>query len=226
MDTFIHEINIMSTMEHENILPLLGIVMEDSTCYIITPYMSHGSLYSVLHGEDKVKISRKEMKRITLEIGRGVHYLHSCIPSIIHRDLKPMNILLDDHLTVKICDFGLSREKMQTQLMSRIGTIQWVAPEIIKEEPYNEKCDVYSFAIVLWELYTHEIPFKGRSAFAIANEVGFKGARLPIPNSCSTLMATLIQMCWAEDATERPGFGEILEMVEEMDKNNWTPLNL
>lgn len=87
-------------------------------------------------------------------------YLHSFKPPIIHRDLKSPNLLVDKDWTVKVSDFGLSRVKAQTMApWSRAGTPEWMAPEVLRNEPSNEKCDVYSYGVILYELVTGREPW-------------------------------------------------------------------
>lgn len=92
-----------------------------------------------------------------------MNYLHLC--SIMHRDLKSGNVLLDTHGTVKISDFGLSCVleigKSSSDLTAETGTYRWMAPEVIRHEPYSTKADVYSFGVVLWEMITKDQPFRG-----------------------------------------------------------------
>lgn len=94
---------------------------------------------------------------------QGMNYLHLC--SIMHRDLKSGNVLLDAHGTVKISDFGLSCVleigHASADLTAETGTYRWMAPEVIRHEPYSTKADVYSFGVVLWEMITKDQPFRG-----------------------------------------------------------------
>eukprot|EP01128_Nolandella_sp_AFSM9_P012728 TRINITY_DN955_c0_g1_i3.p1 TRINITY_DN955_c0_g1~~TRINITY_DN955_c0_g1_i3.p1 ORF type:complete len:176 (+),score=23.58 TRINITY_DN955_c0_g1_i3:69-530(+) len=98
---------------------------------------------------------------------KGMLYLHDLSPPVIHRDLKTQNLLVDEYWRAKLCDFGLSREKA-SETMSRLGTIQYSAPEVLRGERYTEKADVYSYAILIWEMFTEEIPYEG---FAPLNSI-------------------------------------------------------
>ena len=96
---------------------------------------------------------------MALETARGVHYLHSFKPPILHRDLKSLNLLLDECFRIKLADFGWTRV-MAESMTGKIGTYQWMAPEVINNEKYTEKADVYSFGIILWEIASREPPYK------------------------------------------------------------------
>lgn len=81
---------------------------------------------------------------------------------IVHRDLKSANCLVNKHWTVKICDFGLSRIMTETPMRdSSAGTPEWMAPELIRSEPFTEKCDIFSFGVIMWELCTLNRPWEG-----------------------------------------------------------------
>ena len=92
---------------------------------------------------------------------RGLSCLHRM--KIVHRDLKSANCLVNKHWTVKICDFGLSRVLMTTPMKdySSAGTPEWMAPELIRNEPFTEKCDIFSFGVIIWELCTLNKPWHG-----------------------------------------------------------------
>ena len=151
----------------------------------------------------------------------GIAYLHSQQPVILHRDLKSMNLLVSDSFVIKVCDFGLSRSKIVTGIMTRIGTVQWAAPEILREEEYNEKCDVYSFAIVLWELWSHSIPFQGLTPYQIAMDVARKKRRPPLSSSCPKPLSALIRSCWDDNPKMRPEMPAVVRALEGMKDSVW-----
>ena len=113
-------------------------------------YCQRGSLWSLLQNTS-IEIKWEERRRIALEIARAVHYLHMFNPPILHRDLKSLNILLDDNLHVRIADFGWTKT-LDKYMTNKIGTYQWMAPEVIGEPNYSEKADVFSYSIILWEI--------------------------------------------------------------------------
>jgi serine/threonine protein kinase len=100
--------------------------------------------------------------------------------------------------------------------MTACGTPSWTAPEVLRNEKYDEYADVYSFGIVLWECITREDPFRGLPPFQIVIGVGTKGLRPPIPTDCPAHWAKFITDCWGEDPTTRPSFDEIMKRLEEM----------
>lgn len=125
---------------------------------LILEYCHKGSLWSYLQNKDHT-ISWEERRRFAIEIAQGVHYLHSCTPPILHRDLKSLNIFLDGNLKIKIGDFGWTKT-LEEYMTNKIGTYQWMAPEVIGSKPYSEKADVFSYSIILWEISSREPPYR------------------------------------------------------------------
>lgn len=112
---------------------------------------------------------------------------------------------------MKISDFGTSRELngISTK-MSFVGTVAWMAPEMIKSEPCSEKVDIWSYGIVLWELLTREIPYRDVDSSAIIWGVGNNNLHLPIPSTCPDGLALLMRQCWSLKPRNRPSFRIIL----------------
>lgn len=138
-------------------------------------------------------------------------------PPIVHRDLKSPNLLVDAAYTVKVGDFGLSRSKANTFLSSKTaaGTPEWMAPEVLRDEPSDEKSDVYSFGVILWELVTLQQPWRNLNPTQVVAAVGFKGKRLEIPKNVTWEVAALIEACWADDPWKRPPFSYIMEFLQQ-----------
>ena len=130
---------------------------------VVLEFCEMGSLWTLLHFT-KTELPWKIRKQIAIDIAKGTNYLHSFPTPLLHRDLKSLNILLDNNLTAKLADFGWARIK-ETLMTGKIGTYQWMAPEVIACSPYTEKADVYSFAIIMWELAIRKPPYYGTYLF-------------------------------------------------------------
>jgi serine/threonine protein kinase len=153
--------------------------------------------------------------RLALDIAKGMLFLHSCRPIVLHRDLKSQNILLDSDFHCKVCDFGISRAATTMNTMTAVGTPQWMSPEVLRNERYSEKADVYAYGVVLWELLTRTPPFKGLQAVTVVSLVGHQGQRPPMPLDAPFRYRQLIEQCWHEDPEVRPSFLEIVSELED-----------
>ena len=112
---------------------------------------------------------------------------------------------------LKISDFGTSRTwGEQSTCMSFAGTVAWMAPEVIRNEPCNEKVDIWSYGVLLWELLTCEVPYRNVDSSAIIWGVGSNSLQLPIPKTCPDGYKLLIKQCWAAKPRNRPSFKHIL----------------
>ncbi|XP_010522101.1 PREDICTED: serine/threonine-protein kinase EDR1 isoform X2 [Tarenaya hassleriana] len=210
MEDFCNEISILSRLRHPNVILFLGACTRPPRLSMITEYVEMGSLYYLIHmsGQRK-KLSWHRRLRMLRDICRGLMCIHRM--KIVHRDLKSANCLVDKHWTVKICDFGLSRIMTEDSVKdsSSAGTPEWMAPELIRNEPFTEKCDIFSLGVIMWELSTLSKPWEGvppeKVIYAVANE----RSRLEIPEGP---LSKLIADCWAEPE-ERPSCEEILSRL-------------
>jgi serine/threonine protein kinase len=197
---------------------------------IVTEYMPRGSLRDVLNNTDKIDWDLTV--KMATDAAIGMNYLHTFDPPIIHRDLKSHNLLVDDNFHVKVTDFGLAKFHSDDISMTFCGTLPWTAPEVFNGRGYTTKADVFSFGIVLWELWTHKEPYQGLSKPEIILGVAKEGLRPPLPTNfpftttttetTTTSLLTesqkaylaLMQACWADEPSERPSFGEIVERLK------------
>lgn len=215
------EAQVLSLLSHKNIIKFFGAVTISPNYCIITEYSENGSLFAFLgEQENNSMLSFEQILRWSAEIAAGMHYLHKEAPvKVIHRDLKSKNVVISADYVCKICDFGASRFIDSTTKMSVAGTLPWMAPEVIQCLPVSESCDVWSYGVVLWELLTHEIPFKGIEGFQVAWAVVEKEERLTIPKCCPYRFAVLMEECWKTDPKERPSFGYILKILYSMQND-------
>lgn len=158
VDHFFNEIDLISSIQHKNLVKLLGCSITGPESLLVYEFVPNLSLHSHIFGKDVKPLSWEARYSIILGTAEGLAYLHEESKSrIIHRDIKLNNILLDHELTAKIADFGLARllPEDKTHLSTAIaGTLGYMAPEYIVCGKLTEKADVYSFGVVLIEVIT------------------------------------------------------------------------
>ncbi|OQR91836.1 protein kinase [Achlya hypogyna] len=186
VEAFMDEIRLMSQLEHPNVVAFLGITWTNlHNIALLTEYMERGDLWQLLSTDHRLawhvapylpvdaamtKLPETTKKtdggRVTkdallLDVVKGLRYLHGCEPTVVHRDLKAKNVLVSANYTAKLADFGSSRlyEEEDNTMTSEIGTIPWIAPEVLKGVRYSEKADVYSLGVLMAEMDTHRVPY-------------------------------------------------------------------
>lgn len=211
------EIDIMGKLRHPNVLLFMGAVYSQERFAIVTEFLPRGSLFKALHKNNQALDVRRRM-RMALDVARGMNYLHRRNPPIVHRDLKSSNLLVDRNWNVKVGDFGLSRWKNGTFLTTKSGrgTAQWMAPEVLRNEPSNEKSDVFSFGVILWELMTVSIPWNNLNSLQVVGVVGFMDRRLELPEGIDHRVASIIRDCWRSDPENRPSFEDIINRMTDI----------
>ncbi|KAJ0448149.1 putative protein kinase TKL-CTR1-DRK-1 family [Helianthus annuus] len=214
MEDFCNEISILSRLRHPNVILFLGACTRPPRLSMVTEYMEMGSLYYLIHlSGQKKKLSWRRRLKMLRDICRGLMCIHRM--KIAHRDIKSANCLVNKHWTVKICDFGLSRMMTESPMKdtSSAGTPEWMAPELIRNEPFTEKCDIFSLGVIMWELCTLNRPWEGLPPERVVYSVANKGSRLDIPEGP---IGRLIADCWAEPQ-DRPSCEEILTRLLDCD---------
>ena len=170
---------------------------------MIIELMTRGSVFFLYHNKRKPAADRHYslICRIAEDSCRGMAYLHTRSPPLVHRDLKSPNILIDENWTSKISDFGMTRFRDESRTMTRCGSPLWAAPEVLRGQRFNERCDLYSMAIVLWELVHWEEPYQNMRAMEVIRSVAKENYRPPISDTVPETFKVLITEMW-EDNTE------------------------
>ncbi|XP_012223311.1 mitogen-activated protein kinase kinase kinase 12 isoform X4 [Linepithema humile] len=202
------DIRHLRKLNHPNIVQFKGVCSQPPCFCIIMELCPFGPLYDLLRAGEPVPPAR--LVSWSKQIAAGMGYLHA--HKIIHRDLKSPNVLIGQREVVKISDFGTSRQWNEVSTkMTFAGTVAWMAPEVIRNEPCSEKVDIWSYGVVLWELLSGEIPYKDVDSSAVMWGVGSNSLHLPIPTSCPEGYGLLVKQCWAAKPRNRPSF-KLIEM--------------
>jgi tRNA A-37 threonylcarbamoyl transferase component Bud32 len=208
---FMDELHVMSSLSHPNCVNLMAANTRPPKLVIVMELCDR-SMYQFLH-QTKEPLSQELAMQMACDTASGLAYLHEQTPPIIHRDIKSMNLLLTINKTVKLCDYGLVTTKV-----TAAGTPSYMAPELLQSKPFNKTVDVYSYAIILYELFKREMPWVGYGAMEIRSMV-LAGERPDIPTvDCPFLIRGMIRRCWDGDSTKRPDFGQILKELK-----TWEP---
>ena len=222
LEAFCKEIALMQRLQHANVLAMLGVTISPTGALaVITEYMARGSLFQMLHPRSGrgAPLPRVLAMRMLADCSRGMSYLHACAPPIIHRDLKSQNLLVAADFSVKVADFGLSRECLRPGAMTRVGSVQWAAPEVLLGKSYSHMCDLWSFGVVCWEVLTARVPFEGMAQTAVATKVALEGMRLPVPPHTPIRLLRLIARCWSEVPEDRPTFDAVVLEVQAIERS-------
>lgn len=220
---FVVEVQQLSRISHENIIKLYGACTTQDPVCLVMEYAEGGSLYSLLHWTHPTQpapiYTSSHVMSWALQCARGVEYLHGIKPKgIIHRDLKPPNLLLTRCGTVlKICDFGTACD-MKTYMTNNKGSAAWMAPEVFEGNNYTEKCDVFSFGIILWEMVSRRKPYEdmsGFNAFRIMWAV-HNGTRPPLIADIPKPIEDLMTSCWDKEPSKRPSFTRIVHILQHL----------
>jgi len=170
------EIEILRTLQHENIVLMLDYFETESEIIVVTEY-AQGELFEVL--EDDRSLPEEEVRIIARQLVQALYYLHS--NRVIHRDMKPQNVLLGAGSRVMLCDFGFARAMSQhtTVLTSIKGTPLYMSPELVQEQPYDHRADLWSLGIILFELFAGQPPFYTNNIYTLISLIVQQEVQFP-----------------------------------------------
>ncbi|XP_033821219.1 insulin receptor b [Periophthalmus magnuspinnatus] len=223
---FLNEASVMKAFSCHHVVRLLGVVSKGQPTLVVMELMTHGDLKSYLRSlrpdsennpTGRPPPTLKEMIQMAAEIADGMAYLNA--KKFVHRDLAARNCMVAEDFTVKIGDFGMTRDIYETDYYRKGGKgllpVRWMAPESLKDGVFTAHSDCWSFGVVLWEISTlAEQPYQGLSNEQVLKFV-MDGGYLDRPDNCPERMHSLMQMCWQYNPKMRPTFHEIIEMLRE-----------
>uniref|UniRef100_H3BBF2 Tyrosine-protein kinase n=1 Tax=Latimeria chalumnae TaxID=7897 RepID=H3BBF2_LATCH len=214
-EAFLEEAQIMKRLRHDKLVQLYAVVSEEPI-YIVTEFMSQGSLLDFLKDGDGRFLKLPQLVDMAAQIAAGMAYIERM--NYIHRDLRAANILVGENLVCKIADFGLARLIEDNEYTARQGAkfpIKWTAPEAALYGKFTIKSDVWSFGILLTELVTKgRVPYPGMNNREVLEQVE-RGYRMLCPPGCPSSLHDLMVQCWKKEPEERPTFEYLQSFLED-----------
>eukprot|EP01129_Flabellula_baltica_P012019 TRINITY_DN5365_c0_g1_i1.p1 TRINITY_DN5365_c0_g1~~TRINITY_DN5365_c0_g1_i1.p1 ORF type:complete len:1024 (-),score=201.00 TRINITY_DN5365_c0_g1_i1:140-3211(-) len=210
-EELLREIALLTVVKNTYVVGFYGANITGGKPFLILEKME-GSLYELIH-DKSFKMSEDIMYIIAIKAAVSMSAFHSY--GLIHRDLKSLNLLISSSFEVKICDFGLSRSISKHKMTSNLGTISWIAPELLTNKKYTESVDIYSFGIILWELLTRSIPYSDLQPAQIPFSVR-QGIRPTLPHDISRheKYVKLMKQAWHKNEDKRPDFPKIVNYLK------------
>lgn len=228
------ELKVLSRVSHPNILHFIGLVDDSMPLRLVLEFCGGGSLFDLLHNCWEIPLSWKPQRlKFMSDTAKAADYLHNFDPPIIHRDLKSLNLMLLEQVNnqfivpqVKLSDFGLARFIEEARVMTQgVGTKHWTAPEVLTSTDYTDKADVFSFAMVAYEVVCRHVPFERLDPQTVSRmtRAGERPALIDPPKDVPDGVLDLISMCWDQQPQARPSFSQIVHLVQTIEES--TPEN-
>jgi ankyrin repeat protein len=235
----LHEIGLLSSMRHPDLVMFLGASIDCSRPFFITEFMEGGDLERhFMHKAYQLGRPYKPDMVLFLKwssaIARALCFLHNCHSPVIHRDLKPLNLLLTKNLDLKVTDFGISKlmkplsnpEDRAPRMSGGVGTWRYMAPEVVRAEQYTDRVDIYSFALIMWFMSTGHQPFVdqfGQDAELVLKDYlrgneprpGFAHGLISGSRGTPTVLRQIVEECWHKHAASRPSAHQCTQRLAE-----------
>ncbi|XP_046747462.1 tyrosine-protein kinase CSK isoform X1 [Diprion similis] len=203
---FLAEASLMTSLIHDNLVKLLGLVFNNQHMYLVTEYMSKGSLVDYLRSRGRLHVSKKDQINFAYDTCAGMAYLES--RHVVHRDLAARNVLVAEDNSAKVSDFGLARDENFTLDAGKLP-IKWTAPEALRNNKFSNKSDMWSFGILLWEIYSFgRVPYP-RIPLADVVKCVEKGYKMEPPDGCPPEVYEIMRQAWDLQPEKRPTFYDI-----------------
>ena len=219
MHQFLIEIKLLSALKHKHIVELIGVSSPFANeLYLITELMTRGSVDDVID-QKRDNLPPSLRMKLLIDAAKGVVYLHE--RNVIHRDLKPSNFLVDENWNCKVADLGVSTIKPAlTKTLTVVGTPVYMAPEILLNRKYSESCDVYSFGIMMGEIFLGKKPYSSQESNDLLQaQLLYKICNEGLRPSTSGLPPALKQLaieCWNGEPQQRPSMSEVLNRLKRI----------
>ncbi|XP_072515867.1 megakaryocyte-associated tyrosine-protein kinase [Salminus brasiliensis] len=207
---FLDETLVMTKLQHKNLVQLLGVILHNGL-YIVTEFMAKGNLANYLRSRGRSVITTVQLLHYALEVCEGMEYLEC--KKLVHRDLAARNILLSEENVAKVSDFGLA--KVDTQAFDNTKLpVKWTAPEGLKNMKITTRSDVWSYGVLLWEIFSYGMqPYPKMSLKEVKEQVE-QGYRMEAPEKCPPEVISLMKACWEKEPKMRPPFHKLREHLQ------------
>jgi serine/threonine protein kinase len=219
------EVDLLRTLRHPHVVEFFGACTEPPSLCLIMEFAAGGTLAQLIHGQPGVsppsRLTLLRVIQLSEDIASALDYLHSA--RIVHRDIKPSNVLLNATGRAALTDFGISKYMPGTRLETQnvaAGTLSYMAPELFLGSGASEKVDVYSFAIVLWEMLAAKLPLKeyGGNPMGVMHAVCDGVRPNPMPRRVPRRLQSLIHDMWAQEPGQRPAVLEVRHRLAALHK--------